>query len=177
MPGIAGKFTQSAQGRRPWPGALRRVGVARAAGGGDRNRSDPEIGAMARGRLDAGFHRDARMASAATPQSRRAMTRASPPSTDDADPHDIGQRRQPRAIAGFAGIGRGIERKFQHKQQRHWLRQCHTWHCLKIQLLVVNRSWSVSVKRFESLCRLIPAQFRSQCPGNAGRDSAPTEKE
>jgi hypothetical protein len=77
----------------------------------------------------------------------------------------------------FAGIGRGIERKFQRRLRRHRLRQGTTWHCLKIQLLVVNRSWSVSVKRFESLCRLIAAQFRSQCPGNAGRDSAPTEKE
>jgi hypothetical protein len=70
---MAGKFKQSAHGRRLWPGALRRVGVARAAGAGDQNRSDPEIGGVARGRLDADFHRDARMASAATPQSLSAM--------------------------------------------------------------------------------------------------------
>jgi hypothetical protein len=50
---------------------------------------------VARGRLDADFRRDARIASAATPQSRSAMVRASPPSTDDADPHVMGQRRQP----------------------------------------------------------------------------------
>jgi hypothetical protein len=56
---------------------LRRVGVARAAGGGDQNRSDPEIGGVARGRLDADFHRGARIVSAATPQSRSAMARAS----------------------------------------------------------------------------------------------------
>jgi len=72
---------------------LRHVGVARAAAGA--------IGGVARGRFDAGFHRDARMASAATPQSRSAMAHASPPSTDDADPHFIGQGR-------------------------HRLRQCHT---------------------------------------------------
>jgi hypothetical protein len=131
---------------------LRRVGVASAAVGDDQNWSDPEIGGVARGRLDADFHRDARMASAATPQSRSAMAHASPPSTDDAGPHFTGQRR-------------------------HRRRQGTTWHYRKIHLWVVHHSWSVSVKRFESLCRLIPAQFRSQYPGNASRDSTPTEKE
>jgi len=94
---------------------LRRVGVARAAGGGDQNRSDPEIGGVARGRLDADFHRDARIASAATPQSRSAMRAPRLLPTDDADPHVIGQ-------------------------WRHRLRQGTTWHYIKIQLLVVNRS-------------------------------------
>jgi hypothetical protein len=50
--GVAGKVQRLT-------GALRRVGMAGAAGIFDHHRNDSEIGGVARGRLDADFHRNA----------------------------------------------------------------------------------------------------------------------
>src|SRR6202022_1754201 len=48
--------------------------------------------------------------------------------------------------------------------------------CCKIHLWVVNRFRSVNVKRLDSFCRLIPAQFRSQWMRQCGSGQTPAEQ-
>jgi len=73
-------------------GALRRIDMAGAAGIFDHHRNDSEIGGVARGRLDADFHRNAHNGERADAFTRRIS--------------------QPEAGTGFTDIGSGSKQKF-----------------------------------------------------------------
>ena len=85
MIGVTGKVQRLA-------GALRRIGMAGAAGIFDHHRNDSEIGGVARGRLDADFHRNAHNGERTDPSTRRLS--------------------QPEAGTGFTDIGGGSKQKF-----------------------------------------------------------------
>jgi hypothetical protein len=107
-------------------GALRRIDMAGAAGIFDHQRNDSEIGGVARGRLDADFHRNAHNGERTNPFTRRIS--------------------QPETGTGFTDIGGGSKQKFSGGRPCRGSGHGAAEHIIKIQPGVVNHFISGNAK-------------------------------